>query len=315
MVTLSGADAVTTAFFRCALALPVLAPLALWEQRRLGRRPLRSRVAAMVAGLFLAIDLVLWNHVIADVGAGVATVLGNLQVVFVAAFAWLMLRERPGRRLLAMLPVVLAGVVLVSGLAGAGAHTSGLHPAAGIGFGVATSAAYACYLLILRTSAGRTAHIAGQLADATAGAVVGSLALGFVVGGLQLDLSWSSLRWLLALALVSQTAGWLLITASLPRLPAAMSSLVLLLQPAAALLLADIVLAERPAVGQMAGAALVCLGVLVSTKGSSVQAPDSGRSLHGARDSGAAPAGSAQPQLSRVGAGCPGFSPGASGSP
>jgi drug/metabolite transporter (DMT)-like permease len=102
-----------------------------------------------------------------------------------------------------------------------------------------------CYLLILRTSACRTTHIAGQLADATAGAVVGSLALGLVLGGLQPDLPWSSLRWLLVL-LVSQTAGWLLITASLPRLPAAMSSLVLLLQPAAALLLAGVVLGERP---------------------------------------------------------------------
>jgi drug/metabolite transporter (DMT)-like permease len=271
LVTLSGADAVTTAFFRCALALPVLAPVAVFEQRKLGSRPLRSRVAALVAGLFLAIDLVLWNHAIADVGAGIATVLGNLQVVFVAGLAWLLLRERPGPRLLSMLPVVVAGVVLVSGLLGAGTHTSGLRPAAGIGFGVATSAAYACFLLILRRSAGRTAHIAGQLADATAGAVVGSLALGLAAGGLQLDLSWSSLRWLVVLALVSQTAGWLLITASLPRLPAAVSSLLLLLQPAASLVLADVVLGERPALVQVAGAALVCVGVLVSTKGTSAQ--------------------------------------------
>ena len=46
----------------------------------------------MTAGLFLAIDLVLWNHAISDVGAGVATVIGNLQVLFVAVFAWLVLR-------------------------------------------------------------------------------------------------------------------------------------------------------------------------------------------------------------------------------
>jgi drug/metabolite transporter (DMT)-like permease len=285
MVTLSRADPVTTAFFRCALALPVLAPLAIWEQRRLGRRPLRSRVIAVVAGLFLAVDLVLWNHAIADVGAGIATVLGNLQVVFVAGFAWLILRERPDRRLLAMLPVVLAGVVLVSGLVGGGrGHTAGLQPAAGIGFGVATSAAYACYLLILRTSVGRSAHIAGQLADATAGATVGSLALGLALGGLQLDLPWSSLRWLVTLALLSQTAGWLLITASLPRLPAAMSSLLLLLQPAAALLLADVVLGERPSLVQLAGAALVCLGVLAGTKRSKAPAqPESGPHVDGTR--------------------------------
>jgi drug/metabolite transporter (DMT)-like permease len=265
MVTLSGADAVTAAFFRCALALPVLVPLAVFEQRRLGRRPLRGRITAVVAGLFLAIDLVLWNHAIADVGAGIATVLGNLQVVFVAGFAWLMLRERPDRRLLAMLPVVLAGVVLVSGMVGRG-NPGGLQPAAGIGFGLATSAAYACYLLILRTSAGQSPHIAGQLADATAGASVGSFALGLALGGLQFDLPWSALRWLVVLALVSQTAGWLLITASLNRLPAAMSSVLLLLQPAAALLLADLVLGERPTLIQVVGAALVCLGVLVSTK-------------------------------------------------
>ena len=50
----------------------------------------------MLAGLFLAVDLVLWNHAIADVGAGVATVLGNLQVLFVTVVAWAVLRERPG---------------------------------------------------------------------------------------------------------------------------------------------------------------------------------------------------------------------------
>ncbi len=271
LVTLARTDAVATAFFRCALALPVLVPLAMLEQRRLGRRPIRSRVSAVVAGIFLAVDLVLWNHAIADVGAGVATVLGNLQILFVAAFAWLVLHERPHRRLLVMLPVVLAGVVLVSGMLGGG-HSAGLHPAAGIGFGVATSAAYACYLLILRTAAGQSQHVAGQLADATAGAAIGALAIGLALGGLQFDVPWVDLRWLLALALISQSAGWLLITASLPRLPAAISSLVLLLQPAAALLLADVVLRQRPATVQLAGAALVCLGVVASSRAGVVPA-------------------------------------------
>src|SRR5262249_62099098 len=63
----------------------------------------------------------------------------------------------------------------------------------------------------------------------------------------------------------SQTAGWLLITSSLPRLPAALSSLLLLLQPAASILLAAAVLSERPTVLQLAGAALVCTGVLAAS--------------------------------------------------
>ncbi len=260
LVTLAHVSAVTTAFFRCALALPVLVPLAMLEQRRLGPRPLASRAYAVLAGLFLAVDLVLWNHAISDVGAGVATVLGNLQVLFVAVFAWLVLRERPDRRFLIMLPVVLAGIVLVSGMLGG--HAAGVHPLSGIGFGIGTSAAYACFLLVLRSTSGQAPHVAGQLADATIGATAGAVILGLIVGGLRLDIPWPSFGWLLILALLSQTVGWLLITSALPQLPAAISSLVLLLQPAAAMVLADIVLSERPTLIQIGGAALVCLGVL-----------------------------------------------------
>jgi drug/metabolite transporter (DMT)-like permease len=162
-----------------------------------------------------------------------------------------------------MLPVVFLGVVLVSGLIGGTA--AGLHPLAGISYGMGTSVAYAGFLLILRQTAGTGGHVAGQLADATAGAAAGSLLLGLAFGGLQLHIPWPSFGWLLTLALVSQTAGWLLITSSLPKLPAAMSSLLLLLQPAAALVLADIVLGERPTLTQVAGALLVCAGVLAVT--------------------------------------------------
>ncbi len=263
LVTLAHVGAASTAFYRCALALLVLVPLAVLEQRRHGPRALATRMYAVLAGLFLAVDLVLWNHAIADVGAGVATVLGNLQVLFVAAFAWLVLRERPGRRYLAILPVVLLGVVLVSGVFGS--PVPGLHPVAGAGFGIATSAAYACFLLILRRTAGKTPHVAGQLADATAGAAAGSALLGLAAGGLQLHVPWPSFFWLLTLALLSGTLGWLLITSSLPRLPAAVCSLLLLLQPAAALVLADVVLRERPTLVQVAGALLVCAGVLAVT--------------------------------------------------
>ena len=51
-----------------------------------------------MAGLFFAVDLVCWHHAIDDVGAGLATVLGNLQVAFVPLAAWFALGERPGAR-------------------------------------------------------------------------------------------------------------------------------------------------------------------------------------------------------------------------
>jgi drug/metabolite transporter (DMT)-like permease len=262
LIKLADTGPAAAAFFRCAFALPILAVLAIAEQRGRGGRPARARAGAVFAGLLLAIDLVLWNHAIADVGAGIATVIGNLQVLFVTVAAWAVFHERPGRRFLVALPVVLAGVVLVSGLIGSAQR--GTHPLAGIYYGLGTSVAYAVFLLILRQSTSGSPHVAGPLAEATFGCAVGALVLGVLFGGLPLP-PLPALGWLLLLAVTSQTAGWLLITSSLPRLPAAISSLLLLLQPAASIVLAAIVLGERPSALQLTGAVLVCGGVLYAT--------------------------------------------------
>jgi drug/metabolite transporter (DMT)-like permease len=264
LVTLAHTESVPIVFYRCGLALPLLALLAVTERRRHGPRPLASRGYAGLAGLFLSVDLVLFNHTIADVGAGVSTVVGSLYVPIVALLAWAVLGERPGRRYLTALPVMLLGLVLVSGLAAGGG--TALHPAAGVATGTAASAAYACFILILRHAAGQARHVAGQLFDATAGAAVGALLLGLVFGGMDLAVPLRSVVWLVLLALVVQTAGWLLITSSLPQLPAAVSSLMLLVQPAAAMVLAAIILGQRPSLVQVAGAALMCGGVLAMAR-------------------------------------------------
>jgi drug/metabolite transporter (DMT)-like permease len=264
VVRLADTGAGTTAFYRCVLALPVLIVLAVFEHRHRGARSLRSRALAGIAGMFLGVDLVLWTHAIYDIGAGIATVLGNLQVLFVTFIAWLWLRERPRPQFLIALPVVLLGVVLLAGLGGASGPN--LHPVAGVLYGLGTSVTYAAFILILRSSTKEMLHVAGPLADATAGAALASLLFGLALGQLRFSPPLHALEWLLVLALTSQTLGWLLITSSLPHLPAAISSLLLLFQPAASLVLAAIVLSERPTLLQLVGATLVCGGVLVAAR-------------------------------------------------
>jgi drug/metabolite transporter (DMT)-like permease len=261
---LAGTAAGTTAFYRCALALPGLVVLALIEQRRRGRRAFADRARAAVAGAFLGVDLILWTHAIYDVGAGVATVLGNLQVVFVAFVAWAFFRERLRSPFVVALPVVMLGVVLVAGLTGQSGL--GYHPLAGVLYGLGTSVTYAAFLLVLRGSTHGSSHVAGPLADATAGAALAALGLGAALGQLSFAPPLRAFGWLLLTAFTSQTVGWLLITWSLPRLPAALSSLLLLIQPASALVLAAVVLSQRPTALQLVGAALVCGGVLAAAR-------------------------------------------------
>lgn len=266
LVRLADVAPATAAVFRCLYALPVLGALATVERRRHG--PDRARRGwTLVAGTCFATDLVLWHHAIDAVGAGLATVLGNLQVLVVGLVAWALLSERPDRRLLLAGPVVLAGVVLISGVVGEGAY--GDDPALGVLFGAATSVAYAGFILAHRQRGRDLARLAGPLFQATAVAAVVAAFLGAATGGLDVAPSWPAHGWLVLLALTAQVAGWLLISVSLPRLPAALTSMLLLLQPVGALVLGAVLLAEEPSAVQLAGVAMILAGVVLATRRSS----------------------------------------------
>jgi drug/metabolite transporter (DMT)-like permease len=263
LTSLSATTPGTVAVFRCLYALPFLA-IFVWRERRFGERPARQRLFAAAAGVLFAIDLVAWHHAIEYVGAGIATVLGNLQVIFVGFAAWAVLGERPNRRLLIAVPIVFAGVVGVSGAIGGGAY--GDRPMLGIVYGIITSVSYAGFLLLLRHGSSDLRRPVGPLFDATAVAAVAAIPLGLAMGGLDLVPSWPSHGWLLALALSCQVLGWVLITGSLPRLPAVLTSLILLLQPMAAVGLAALVLHENPSPAQITGCAVILMGILFATR-------------------------------------------------
>jgi drug/metabolite transporter (DMT)-like permease len=287
LMRLAGTSPSMTALGRCAFALPVLGVLALLERKHgAPRLAARSRWLARLAGVFLAGDLILWSHAITAIGAGLGTVVTNLQVLIISLLAWLVLGERPRRSLLLASPVMLAGLALVGGLAGlGGSHAYGTDPALGVVYGAGVAILYAIYILMLRqatsvrgtppgsdpSTGGRPRPaVAGVLFEATAGATAGSAVLGlalrdFHVGGG--SLTWPALGWLALLALTSQVIGWLLITVSMPRLPAAMIGVLLLVQPAGSVALSYVILGERPSAFQLLGVALMLAGVLVAVSG------------------------------------------------
>ena len=271
LVRLADVEPATAAIFRCAYALPVLGLLAWWEDRRFGPRPMSTRLLAVPAGVFLAGDLIFWHHAIADVGAGLATVLGNLQVIVVPFLAWVLLSERVERRILIALPVAFTGVLLISGVLESGAY--GEEPARGVLFGVLTGLTYAGFILVLRRGGADLRRPAGPLFDATAVSAVICVVAGFALGEADLVPSWPAHAWLLLLALSSQVLAWLLISVSLPRLPAALTSVMLTIQPVGSVLLGVILLGEDPSVLQLAGVALILAG-LVSIARRPGTAPD-----------------------------------------
>ena len=255
----------TGAFFRCLYALPVLWLLAARENRRLGPRPRSARRLAWIAGLFFAADLILWHHSIEGVGAGLATVLGNTQVLLVGLIAWALLGERLNRQSLLALPVALGGVFLISGAIGQGAY--GDNPPLGVLFGVLTGVAYSGFLLTLRHGSSDLRRPAGPLFDATLVSAIAVGVAGVFLGDLDPLPGWEAQGWLVVLALSAQVVGWLLIATSLPRLPAAVSSVLLTFQPLCSVLFAALILSENPSRYQLLGAAAILAGLVLATSG------------------------------------------------
>ena len=259
-VRLAAVSPVTATFFRGAYAAPIL--LLVWiSQRARDRRGSRERWLAIASGLILALDLNLWHESIALVGAGLGTVIANVQVVFVAAAAWLLYGERPSPARIVTIAVVFGGVVLTSGLARHDAY--GAQPVAGAVIGVIAGFTYAAFLLVYRHANRTPGPRSGPLLDSTIGMMAGALACAVFdphftfAPGLQAD------RWLVLLAVGSQVIGWLLIGTALPRLPVVETSVLLLGQPVFAVIWSVLIFGERLSLLQWAGAAIVLAGVAV----------------------------------------------------
>ncbi len=275
----------TASFHRPFLALPVLFAIAFAQHQR-GRpgRPARERWLTVAAGGMMGIAFIFWNFGIEALGAGLATVLGNSQVVFVGLSAWLLHGERPSRAALIGIPVVLLGAMATSGLGGAEAY--GSAPLRGVVFGLANGVTYAAFLVMFRALNRGAGLAAGLLADASLGAALVAAAAGVLADpGFTLIPEATAAFWLIMAALGPQVVGWLAILYALPRLAALDTSVVLLLQPVLTVLWAWWLLAETPSAIQLGGVALVLVGVtIVSSFGSTKR-----RTERKAADSGGAP--------------------------
>jgi len=257
-VRLAAVSPVTATFYRGAYAVPVL--LLVWLAQRSGdRRSRRERWLGLASGLLLALDLNLWHESIALVGAGLGTVIANVQVVFVAAAAWAFYGERPTRGRVLTIAAVLGGVALTSGLARHDAY--GTHPVAGALIGVLAGAIYAAFLLIYQQANRTPGPRSGPLLDSTLGMVAGALASAafdprftFVTGA-------AATLWLVLLAIGSQVIGWLLIGTALPRLPVVETSVLLLGQPVFTVIWGVLLFDERLSALQWIGSAIVLAGV------------------------------------------------------
>src|SRR5512134_573525 len=263
-VRVSEAGPTATAFWRVAIAVPVLWVL-YFRSRKTTRRYAGKWPLLLAAGLAFAGDLAFWHSSIQLTSVANSTLLANLASIFVTLAAWMFLGQRPSALFLAGLGAALVGIALL-------VHTSLEFSSTGLisdALGVVTAIFYAGYILAvkgLRDRGEATLHLM-----ATTSTITALLLFPVALASGEPMLPASAFGWwmLAGLALVSHAAGQGLIAYALASLPAAFSSVSLLFQPVMAALFAWALLSESLVALQVFGGLVVLVGIYLARRGSS----------------------------------------------
>jgi drug/metabolite transporter (DMT)-like permease len=222
----------------------------LWQGRR-------HFLLALSCSIIFSIDLILWHRSIFYIGPGLATLLSNFQVFFLAGFTIFILKEKITPKMIMAIFLAVIGLYLLVGI------DWHLHHKIGIFLALATALCYAVYVLILRKIVSKAGTFSvSNLATLTLitlinMCIVGAVAFlyneSFYVPAKQ---SWLAL---LAYGLVSQVLAWIFISAGMPKITPLQVGLVLILQPALAFIW-DITFFARPTPAIEVIGAIICIG-------------------------------------------------------
>lgn len=214
----------------------------------------------LLGGAAFATDIFFWHRSINYVGPGLATILGNFQVFFVAAAGILIFREPATARFLLSVPIAVTGLLLLVGLSWSDFDATYRR---GVLFGIVTAASYATYLLCLRGARHERARLS---APANLTWVTTVTALLLVLAALA---GRESLRIpdvgtglvLVAYGVLCQAVGWIVISRNFRRVPASRFALILLLQPSLTFIW-DILFFHRPTTGIELAGALIAMSAI-----------------------------------------------------
>ena len=245
-----------TGFYRLLISTILFTPLFIRQQKQLEPINKKYLIFPLFAGIFTAFDFAFWNSSLKYTTAANATLLGNTSPLWVALFAFFILREKLRRSFWFGLIIALAGAALVMG------SDFLLHPTLGLGDLMASAAAifYASYQLT--TQRGRKyidpfRYIWLIGVSATISMFIMNLSLGNSFTG------YSTQTWIIffVTAIVSQMIGYLAISYALGHLPASVVSPTLIGQPILTAILAIPMLGEIPNPIQWIGGAIALAGI------------------------------------------------------
>lgn len=250
------------AFWRLWVAALIFWLLTRWSGQRFPRSK-KARRYGWIAGAFLGLDLALWHESIYAVGPGISTLLNSLQIFFLAAIGFFCFGEKQSRLQLLSLAIAITGVALI------GSPEFGRNENAAWGFasGIVSGGMLALSMVFIRkTHEAEPTPIFPLMLLVSLGGMAALLlpSLLFNWNALYPD-NLRDIGLILVYGAVMQCLAWGLIAYSVPLLSLALTGLLLLSEPVAALLIDFFFLGKDISALQWAGAALTMLAIYLGS--------------------------------------------------
>jgi drug/metabolite transporter (DMT)-like permease len=257
LVRLTATGPAAAGFWRLAFALPLLALITTRADRGPGAPPR----AALAAGAMFALDMGFWHYGLHYTSVANATVLTNLTPVVVSFVAWAAFGQRPRLGFVAAVALAVAGAWLMAVARGG---KPGSDPQLGDALSVTTALWYALYMIAVGLARRRTGASRVMLWSTLVSAPL-LLVAALVMGERLVPATAAGWAACVGLGLV-HVAGQGTIAWSLGRLPTALASVVVLIQPLVAALLGWLLFAESLGPLRALGGAVALTGVVLAQR-------------------------------------------------
>ena len=254
-VRLADTGPVAAAFWRIALAAPVIVVLALASGARPRRLSGALWITLALAGVAFAADLGSWHIGIRRTTLANATLFGNSATFIFPIYGFLVARAWPTRVQAVALALAAVGAALLMG------RSYQLDPRhlAGDLFCILAGVLYAVYFVAMARARATMAPLSA-LALSTIASIAPLLGFALLLGERIMPLDWTPL---IALALVSQVIGQGLMIYALGKLTPLVVGIALLVQPVVAGTIGWVVYGERLGAPDFVGVALVGLALVL----------------------------------------------------
>lgn len=264
---LSETGPMATAAARMVGQLPLLAVFVLAQpslRAEIGGKITRKDFTMLLlSGVFFAGDLIAWYWAVTVTSVANGTFLANLTPIFVAVGSWLLFGERLTRNFGFGAVLAIGGSVVM--MSGNWANTTTAHNAWGDASAICAAGFYAAYVLALSSARQRVSTAATMAVSGVSAAVV------LVIAALM----WEPVFWpettsgwlaIAGLVFIVQIGGQTMIALALAHLPANLTALMFLFQPAIPAAFAWWLFGERITLIQVAGVALILIGLVFARR-------------------------------------------------